>query len=933
MPRTPRVLLIGWDAADWKVINPLLDAGEMPHLQGLVERGVIGNLATLRPVLSPMLWTSIATGKRAHKHGIHGFSEPNEAGTGVRPITNLGRKCKAVWNILQQKGLRSNVVGWWPSNPAEPIDGVMVSDQFQRVLADLDQPWPMRRGTVHPPELADLLGQLRVHPYELEGEQLLPFVPQAAEIDQQQDKRLTSLAKVIAECASVHAAATAVMQNEPWDLMAVYYDAIDHFCHGFMKYHPPKLPWVDENDFEQYKDVVNSGYRFHDLMLGTLLHLAGEDTTVIIVSDHGFHPDHLRPMELPNEPAGPAEEHRPFGIFIAAGPGIKQDERIYGASLLDITPTILQLFGLSIGRDMDGKPLLGLFDQPTPPQYIDSWEQVPGNAGTHPPDIQVDPIDAAEALQQLVDLGYIDSPDENRQTAVDNTIRELRYNLARDLRDAHRYRPAIDELDALYRRWPEESRFGVEQFHCHLALGQTAQARQLLARIEANKQAAAELAQRDAENLEAEIKAKEQADEQVADDQHRRLNKLKKRAGTNRMTLAFLHASLLSAEGRHADALRRYQQAAQVQIHNRPSLFQAQGESHLALRQWDQAAERFEAALAIDPVNPNASLGLCRARLGQRDWQQALERGLESVSLAFHQPQAHYWVALALQRLGRPDDACRALRTALAQNPVFPAAHSRLARLLAGQGDPVGAAEQWQLADEARRRLASFKAKGDTPDAVEVRQATSEAASLGTLGAARALGPLQTGEVILVSGLPRSGTSMMMQMLAAGGLPLLSDDERPADDSNPRGYHELEAVKTIEHDRAWLAGADGKAVKVIAQLLPKLPAGHRFRILFMERPLGEVVSSQRTLLQRLGKDGALTSDARLARAYLSQVAQVKKLLAHYRGTIECLSVPYHRALADPADTAGQVNRFLGGNLDQAAMAAAIEPALRSQCRA
>ncbi|HKK30392.1 MAG TPA: alkaline phosphatase family protein, partial [Alphaproteobacteria bacterium] len=129
--RAKKVLLIGWDAADWKVAAPMMDAGEMPNLAKLVSSGVMGNMATLFPVLSPMLWTSIATGKRAHKHGIHGFSEPDPQSGGVRPITNLSRKVKAVWNILNQNGLKSNVVGWWPSNPVEPIDGVMVSNLYQ----------------------------------------------------------------------------------------------------------------------------------------------------------------------------------------------------------------------------------------------------------------------------------------------------------------------------------------------------------------------------------------------------------------------------------------------------------------------------------------------------------------------------------------------------------------------------------------------------------------------------------------------------------------------------------------------------------------------------------------------------------------------------------------------------------------------------------
>jgi len=92
--------------------------------------------------LSPMLWTSIATGQRPHKHGIHGFTEPAPDGRSLRPITVLSRKVKALWNILNQNGVRTNVVGWWPSHPAEPLNGVMISNHYQRAKANLDQPWP-----------------------------------------------------------------------------------------------------------------------------------------------------------------------------------------------------------------------------------------------------------------------------------------------------------------------------------------------------------------------------------------------------------------------------------------------------------------------------------------------------------------------------------------------------------------------------------------------------------------------------------------------------------------------------------------------------------------------------------------------------------------------------------------------------------------------
>jgi predicted AlkP superfamily phosphohydrolase/phosphomutase len=338
-----KVLLIGWDAADWKVINPLLEQGKMPNLARLIERGVMGSLATLQPVLSPMLWTSIATGKRPFKHGILGFSEPTPDGHSVQPVSQLSRTTKALWNIFNQEGYRSTVVGWWPSHPVEPINGVMVSNHYQQALGPPDQPWPMARGTVHPARLQQTLAELRFNPNALVAEEVLPFVPRAAEIDQDKDQRLSSVMKILAECVSVHNAATWLLAHEPWDFFAVYYDAIDHFCHGFMRYHPPRQDWISERDFELYRGVVEAGYRFHDLMLGTLLGLVGDDTWVLICSDHGFHPDHLRPREIPHEPAGPAIEHRDLGILVMAGPGLKRDELIHGASLLDITPTILTL--------------------------------------------------------------------------------------------------------------------------------------------------------------------------------------------------------------------------------------------------------------------------------------------------------------------------------------------------------------------------------------------------------------------------------------------------------------------------------------------------------------------------------------------------------------------------------------------------------------
>jgi predicted AlkP superfamily phosphohydrolase/phosphomutase len=162
-----KVLLIGWDAADWKAIQPLMDEGKMPTLRQFVETGVMGNLATLDPPLSPMMWTSIGTGKTADKHGVLGFIQPRADGKGVQPVMSTSRKVKAVWNILMQNGFKTHVVGWWPSHPAEPLNGVCVSDFYHDAHNTSIDNWQMAPNTVHPERLADTLAELRVHPQEL----------------------------------------------------------------------------------------------------------------------------------------------------------------------------------------------------------------------------------------------------------------------------------------------------------------------------------------------------------------------------------------------------------------------------------------------------------------------------------------------------------------------------------------------------------------------------------------------------------------------------------------------------------------------------------------------------------------------------------------------------------------------------------------------
>ncbi len=180
--------------------------------------------------------------------------------------------------------------------------------------------------------------------------------------------------------------------------------------------------------------------------------------------------------------------------------------------------------------------------------------------------------------------------------------------------------------------------------------------------------------------------------------------------------------------------------------------------------------------------------------------------------------------------------------------------------------------------------------------------------------------------VIVVSGLPRSGTSLAMQMIHAGGVEAVTDGRRASDEDNPLGYFEFERVKQLRTDKSWLDGAEGKVVKVIHLLLAELPDDRPYRVVFMQRDLGEVVRSQATMLARSGRAGGQLAPERLMAVYAQQLAAVDAWLAA-RPNFGVLRVPYAQMVADPAAHAAAVNAFLGGSLDEARMRAAVDPSL------
>ncbi len=878
MARRKRLLLVGWDSADWKIIHPLLDAGLLPGVRALVEDGVSGNLATLEPQLSPMLWTSVATGKMAYHHGVAGFTEVDPASGRVVPVSAATRRCRTLWEILGGRGLRSHVVGWFATQGERGLDGKLVSNLFAHLgpvppEARPDQWPPPPPGTYWPEDLGRELDALRVAPREIDAEVLRAFVPRAAEVDQSKDRRLHFLAEKLAEAYSVQSAATWLMENDPdWDFMAVYFRAIDEISHAFMPFHPPRMDGVPEREFGIYREVVNGCYRAHDMMLQRLVHLAGPDATVLLVSDHGFHSDHLRPRFTPRVPAGITVWHRPQGVIAARGPELARDRLIHGARLLDVAPTILHHFGLPIGGDMEGRVLLEAFREGRPVETVTSWED-PAAEPRHP---RLPPEADDALLAQFVALGYIDEasvgPEAGRATE-----RENRWNLARACLYGGKFEQALELLEACVAAAPARTDYAQLLARTQLQLG-------------------------------------------LADEAEATLRACLDGLGPSTPARLLL-ASVAAQRGRPAEALAELDEVRRTEPEN-PQLLRELAEVFLALRRWDEAEQAARRLLALDPGDTRAHLALARCLLHGGRPREAVEAALDAVGLQYGAPRAHFLLGAARARCGQFEAAETALANCLRLAPSHRPAARHLARVRRMLGRPG--------ADDAL-------AKARLRRAVETAESerTRERIRLAAAGRARLRAeqppaggtPGRPLELTVVSGLPRSGTSLMMQILHAAGVEILHDGKRAADEDNPEGYWEWEEIRSLRDRPEIVARAEGKAVKIVSALLPSLPPRHRYRIVFMRRPIGEIVASQARMLARRGERPAASADDLAA----MQEAHLDRLLARLRKNprVALLEVDYPELVRNPLPGLERLRGFLGTDFraDPAAVAGVVRPAL------
>ena len=405
-------MLIGWDAADWSVMNPLLQQGKLPGVAELMSQGVHSKLATLDPPISPMLWTSVATSAWPSKHGVHGFTEFYEGE--IRAVRGSSVKLSTYFDYLESEGIPAASVAWWPSHPAK--ESSYGAFRISNLAVSEDLRW-MKDG-VTPSEYQQILKSLILQPEEIPSTAMAQFFPDL-ELDSEDDV-VRSVLKITTHALNVQLLATFALDYGTGGHASIYFDALDHYKHLGMKYAPPQLKGVPDIDFQKYQHIVESAYRLHDLCLQVLLERLDGNGSAILMSDHGFVSGKERSIRLPEHADAPALEHKFHGIFVAQGPLFKDEMAWKGLNLLDIGPIVLATHKLIAPSSMSGVVPVKFSGKPIEQKSIQKEPSViEGYSGDE------------ELLQSLIDLGYLE---QNQVSGDQGRLLENQYYLARSLR-------------------------------------------------------------------------------------------------------------------------------------------------------------------------------------------------------------------------------------------------------------------------------------------------------------------------------------------------------------------------------------------------------------------------------------------------------------------------------------------------------------------
>jgi predicted AlkP superfamily phosphohydrolase/phosphomutase/Tfp pilus assembly protein PilF len=399
------VIWLGLDGLDWELLDRLAAEGKMPNWKRLTSEGFTAKLKSFMPVLSPIVWTTIATGAGPDQHRVLDFQEVDPTTGQKMPISGRSRAVPAIWNVASVAGRSVGVVGWWATHPAEEVSGFFVSDHASPILFE-GMP---RAGVAYPAGLAAGVEQIAARDGVVSDAELGRYldVP-AEEIAQSRGAGLSNpidaMARILgATRVQQHIARDLYDKNLP-DLTMVYFEGTDVVGHVFGPYVPPKTECVPEADFARYHRAVDEYYALVDKLLGQWMRRAEEDgATLVVNSDHGFRWGKDRPCEPPSLDLS-GSWHRLDGVFVAWGARVGRSSERGTASVFDVEPTIAALLDLPVDRRSSGKVLRAAFPGIADPPRKDLVETVPVRRIAAE---AMSETGASDYAQKLKSLGYL----------------------------------------------------------------------------------------------------------------------------------------------------------------------------------------------------------------------------------------------------------------------------------------------------------------------------------------------------------------------------------------------------------------------------------------------------------------------------------------------------------------------------------------------
>ena len=403
------VLWLGLDGLDFELLDRLAGEGKMPNWKRLSSEGFTARLKSFAPLISPILWTTAATGVTPDVHRVLDFQEVDPKSGRKVPISGLSRAVPAVWNVASAAGRKVGVVGWWATHPAEEVNGFFVTDHASPILFDKV---PLA-GVAFPAALEPGIAQVVARDGRVTAQDLAPYldVP-VGEIEAAlasgagMESPIAALGRILAATRVGQRAARELYDRNLPELLAFYTEGTDEVGHVFAASTPPRLACASEADLARYGRVVAAYYGVIDAMLGQWMRRAQEDgATLLVHSDHGFKWGEDRPCKLESGNwTTAAFWHRPEGVFAAWGAGVKPSPERGAASLFDVAPTVLALLDLPADRKMPGKPITAAFADLPVKERADvlatiTVRRVPAQA--------MSPEQASEYTKKLLALGYL----------------------------------------------------------------------------------------------------------------------------------------------------------------------------------------------------------------------------------------------------------------------------------------------------------------------------------------------------------------------------------------------------------------------------------------------------------------------------------------------------------------------------------------------